>query len=418
MAISGLRNSDNFVSGERPQNYREGLLRLYPNSAEAMKAPLTALTSMMKSRVTDDPVFHWWEKKLDDRRFKLAASIGAGDTDLAVDTAWKDNAGSFIAKKGDVIYVEQTGERMRVSADPVSNGVLTVQRGAAGSTATAVTITNAGVNPYMFIIGSAYEENSKAPPGVNYDPKEKYNYTQIFRNTLEMSRTAQNTRLRSTEQVKEAKRECLEIISIDMERAFIFGRRAATTGNGQPLRYTGGIIWYLETYAPNNIVSVPSATLDADYLDFIMATIFKFGSNEKIAFGGLGALATLQGAVRKNGHYTISAGEKEYGMRVIRLISPFGTLVFKDHPLFSQMDGGTTAGTPFYSMSNWLLILDMSNITYRYLTNSDLKYEPKLEDNDVDGMKSGYIAECGLEFAHPETHFLFKNVSIPAVDTP
>jgi hypothetical protein len=417
MPIVGLRNTENFATNERPQNWREGLLRLYPNSSQAAKAPLTALTAQMKSEVTDDPVYHWWEKKLDDRRFKLSGTITAADTALPIETTWKTNASAKIAKAGDVIYVEQTGELLRVAEDPVSDSVLTVQRGVAGSTATLVNTGGAGINPYMFIIGSAFEENSDAPSGVNYDPVERYNYTQIFRSTLEMSRTAAKTRLRTVQAVKEARRECLEYIGIDMERAWIFGRRYATTKNGNPLRYTGGMLWYLETYAPNNIISVPSATIDGDYIDLIMSTIFKYGSQEKIAFGGMGALATINAAVRKNAQYNISSDEKEYGMRITRLISPFGTLVFKDHPLFTQMEGGTVAGSPFYGMTNWMLVLDMDNIRYRYLTGSDLDYQPELEANGIDGMKSGYLAECGLEFNHPETHFLFKNVSIAATDT-
>ena len=63
------------------------------------------------------------------------------------------------------------------------------------------------------------------PTGVNYDPTKKYNYTQIFRNTLEMTRTASKTRLRTGDQVKEAKRECLELHSIEMEKGFIWGAK-------------------------------------------------------------------------------------------------------------------------------------------------------------------------------------------------
>ena len=46
--------------------------------------------------------------------------------------------------------------------------------------------TGAGVNPNLLCIGSAFEEGSLAPTGVNYDPTERYNYTQIFRRTLEI----------------------------------------------------------------------------------------------------------------------------------------------------------------------------------------------------------------------------------------
>lgn len=54
MAINGLRTTANFVTDQRPKNWRETILLLYPNG----KAPLTALTSLMKSEKTDDPEFN------------------------------------------------------------------------------------------------------------------------------------------------------------------------------------------------------------------------------------------------------------------------------------------------------------------------------------------------------------------------
>ena len=49
--LSDWRDTTGFTTtGERPQNWRETLLLLYPNSAEASKAPLTALTSLLRER--------------------------------------------------------------------------------------------------------------------------------------------------------------------------------------------------------------------------------------------------------------------------------------------------------------------------------------------------------------------------------
>ena len=50
----GMRGTGDFtVTGQRPENWREMILYLYPNG----KAPLTAIMSMMKSEKTDDPIF-------------------------------------------------------------------------------------------------------------------------------------------------------------------------------------------------------------------------------------------------------------------------------------------------------------------------------------------------------------------------
>ena len=174
MTILGLRTSADFApDGARPKNWREGILMLYPNSAEARKAPLTALTSRMKERMVDDPEFNWFEKMLDDRRLRLDASTGDLDTSSGAQTLNLDNTTdpkhtAIKCVEGMILMVEQTGEQLRVASDPVQGDKITVTRGWAGTTPTALDPDDAGKNPYLLIIGSAYEENSKAPTGVNF----------------------------------------------------------------------------------------------------------------------------------------------------------------------------------------------------------------------------------------------------------
>lgn len=410
MPILGLRTTGNYVANQRPENWRETLLMLYPNSADAAKAPLTALTSKMKSEKTDDPIFHWWEKALDDRRLKINEALDNSETAIDVDDTFKT---AFIVKAGDVLMIESTGEIVRVASDPVAATGITVTRGVAGTTATATDVTAAGVNPYMVVIGSAFEEGSLAPSGVNYDPNEKSNYTQIFRSTMEMTRTAMQSRLRTGDQVKEARRECLEYIGIDMERAFWFGKKAATTLNGKPLRYTDGLISQITTGAPSNVISVTDydtdGLVDLDYMEqSVMEPAFRYGSSEKVAFGSNIALMAMQTALRKNSVFNIENGVKEYNMEFTRITTSFGSLMFKVHPLFNQMRGGTNGGTAYTSVANNVYILDMPFIRYRYL--QDLKYEGDLQAVGQDALKAGYIAECGLEVHHPSAHFIITGL--------
>ena len=243
---------------------------------------------------------------------------------------------SIIAYENTVVYVEQTGELMLVQADPTDPTKLQVLRAFGGTTGVAVTPTTAGVNPYILIIGWAFEEGSMAPTGVNFDPKEVYNYTQIFRRTLETTRTASKTRLGTGDAVKEARRECLEYTSVDMERAFFLGTRSFQTYNGKPQRTTGGIIWQIQQAAPENIFTFPGTGMTMDTLEIQLERLFRWGSFEKMAFCGNGGLLAIQQAVRKNTNYQVFEGEKEYGMRVTRLVTPFGELIFKAHPLFTQ----------------------------------------------------------------------------------
>ena len=150
MAIQGLRDTSNFVADQRPQNWREGIMLLYPNG----KMPLLALTSVMKSRSVDDYTFNWWEKELDDRRFALHATSGDLTTsNTTITLAAGENAKTL--KNGDVLYVEESGERLLVIADPTSDTSIYVQRGFAGTTPTAVDANGSGVNPNLLYMGSA-----------------------------------------------------------------------------------------------------------------------------------------------------------------------------------------------------------------------------------------------------------------------
>jgi hypothetical protein len=407
MPIQGLRDTSNFATNERPENWRQMLLYLYPNG----KLPLTALTNAMKESSTDDPVFHWWEKALDDRRIALHATNGdldapsAGTIQTLTLTA-DSNAITFV--KNDILIVEETDEQMLVYSDPTSNTSIVVQRGANGTTPTVVDANGAGINPNLLCIGSAFEEGSLAPSGVNYDPTERYNYTQIYRRTMEITRTAAKTRLRTVKAVKEARRECLEYIGVDMERSFWLGIRSAAVRNSKPVRTTAGIYNQMSS---GNISAFANGEVDMDGLETKMEEVFRQGSSEKMVFCGNKALSAINTAVRKNSSYQWTTGEKEFGMTVHRLTCPHGELVFKTHPLFTQVSGGTTTGANYYGMNTWAFIIDQAELEYRYLAESDLKYEGDLQAVGQDALKAGYIAECGVELHHPSVHFLWTQVN-------
>lgn len=406
MAIQGLRDTSGFVADQRPKNWREGILLLEPNG----NTPLFALTSLMASREVDDPEFNWWEKSVQDRRFRIDEDLDTTETEI---TLLAGSTGRSL-KDGDLLMVEQTLELLRVVGDPTSDTSIVVQRGWAGSTPTALTHAGANVNPYMFVVGSAYEEASLAPTGIAFDPAKVYNYTQIHRDTLEISRTAQKTRLRTGDAVKTAKAETLQIHSMGIERAFWFGERFEGTQAGKPIRTSRGIMRFLPS---ENILSATSAGMDMDELEAHLYQAFKFGSDQKMAFMGNRAILGVNQAVRKNSSYQIFAGEKEFGMQVQRLVTPYGEIVMKRHPLFNQLSGGLNdAASAFLGLESWMFILDMKNLKYVYLKDSDTKYEAELEANGLDGMKSGYISEVSLELHHPKTHTLIKGISVGSAD--
>jgi hypothetical protein len=419
MGIQGLRSTESISpTSRREGEWRKMILRLYPFGAQ--NAPLAALTAVMKSEVTHDPKFSWFDKRVESHRFKLAASLNSVAAGTAQSITIDDSINNaYGVKAGDVLMVEYTGELMYVSATPSADDTIAVLRGFenAGAT-TAVTYDGAGINPYIIKIGSAYEEGSAAPDPIGWDPTEHDNYTQIFREAFAATGTAMATRLRSGDLVRESKQDCLEAFQTGMERAFLFGKKRLTTRNGQPLRMTDGILNQLPAERKISLSS-RGGILTLTYWETLIATMFRYGSNEKMAWCGITAILALTQMVRKNTqlNWSLGAVEKEYGLKVQRLTTPMGTIVLKVHPIFGQMMGGDNGGTAYTGLDNAMLILDMANLRYRYVNGRDVQYQNNMQLPGVDGLLAGYMAECGLELNHPETHLFVTGIKKGSADS-
>lgn len=404
MPFLGMRGTGDWVSNQRPENWRETILYLYPNG----KAPLTAIMSKMGSEKTDDPIFHWWQKLLPDQR----ATITGVYTDAGLSSAYVSGGVA-----GDTIYLKMS----QADADKFVAGHQVMMRLTTQLTMDvtgAVTlVTKAGASSYLRVvlleaddngvgkdlsdanlvlaIGTTNPEGGTSRDSLMYDPTEYSNYTQIFRNSLEHTRTAMKTRLRTGDQVQQAKRECLEIHSIEMEKAFLFGVKYSRTGsNGKPERSTGGLRSWISTNKSDYAQLAGTSTWLAggeDWLDNMLEQIFRYGDTEKIGLCGSGALLGINRLAKERGTFELTAKKMDYGINVLEWVTPFGTLYLKTHPLFSYEA----------TLRNSMAIVQPSSLTYRYI--DDTKYKPQIQNNDVDGEKSEYLTEAGLEMHHEQT---------------
>lgn len=414
-----IGSPDTIPAFERPTNWRQGILMRFPNG----HAPITALTAVMKKKVTDDPQYHWWEREMSNTRLELTSDINNSDSQTALDVATDPFGfgGEVMVKKGDILRLEKEVagdyELMYVNADPTAGSdVVNVTRGYAGSSKVAVVVLTDTDNPYLTVVGSVYEEGSDTPRNVRYRASKIYNYTQIFRNSLQATRTALNTRLRTVDEVRDAKTQTLLYHSIAMEYGFLFGKRYEVAGaNGNPERMTGGIVEFIPA---SNIQDEAGTALMMSVFEDYMLEAFRFGSQEKMGFCGNRAILAIQRMARTNASLEITPTIKEFGMDVRRVFTPYGTLVLKTHPLFNQItsESDGAGGFNFYGLDSWLLILDMANIAYRPLRNSDTQYLPDRQANGIDGLSSEYLTEAGLEINHAKTHYLIKGLVSGQVD--
>jgi hypothetical protein len=388
MAVLGIRGVGSFSTDERPQNWREGILFDSPNG----DAPLTAIMSKLRSEATDDPRFNWFEKSTPLQRVFINAAAGYSATDTALtidDGAGADPGKQF--KQGHVLINETGDEIMVVTADQTSGTIVTVARGK-GEVA-ANTIAD---NEALLVVGSMFEEGAGVPTAIGFDPTTQYNYTQIFRTSLNLTRTALRTRLRTASAIREAKREALQLHSIEMERALLFGQRLEETGpDGLPRRATRGIIKWIDSANDFNMGGAVTETAFEDKLE----VIFRFGSTEKLFLCGSTALNVLNKLAKSKSTLNTVAGGETYGMHMQEYMTPFGVAYLKMHPLFNQH--------PVHR--EWIIIIDLKDVVWRYI--DDTGFFVNRQSRGDDARKDEFLTEGGLEVHFGTHHARMTNIT-------
>jgi len=411
----GLRAIDDLTSNEREESWRSGILRLFPNGM----APLTAITALLPTRKVPDAHYHWWTKTLTTQRSAVTNIF----LDSALSSAYVSGGVS-----GDVLYVNipvaglgmfRQGHQvlLRDASDYTVDVVAKVDAVVSNGASSYLVVTlledddNSASNDLsnadsILIIGNMNPMGGSRPEAINQTPTEFENYTQIFRNSLDLSRTLMETRLRTEDAYLEAKRDALEQHSIEMEKALIWGVNSLGTGeNGKPEYTTRGLLSFIKEYGTIQDYETDPATAwdgttwiagGVEWLNEHLEEIFRYGGTERLALCGSGALLGIQRLVLNAGSYNIAYREAAFGIQVVEWTTPFGMITLKTHPLFSYEE------TNRHSM----MIVDPTKLEWAYITDTtffpDESYM-KGGNLGIDGKQEEYLTEGGLEVHHPET---------------
>jgi len=393
MAVAGLRGTGDWGTDERPKDFRETILFRNPMGS----SPIFALMSKVKKRTVTDPEFSWWDEPNDVVRLQVNGALNSAATTIIVDSADPTSAVASRVwgtashlKEGDLLLVEPTSDNATFDHEVVevvsvtSDTQFTVRRGASGTT--AANIANDG---YLTLIGSNYAEGTAAPSAVSRNPIKYYNYTQIFKDSYELSGTAGATKTRTGDPWSNDKKRKMFDHSRGIEHAILFGRASeVTASNGKPKRTMAG----LRAQIPASRSYVYSTgTTWFDLVDRLYP-VFDFDTpagDERIAFMGNGALNALNKVIAADANSDIQWGGvvKTYGMNLRELILPQGRLLLRTHPLLNR--------NTLYTNSMW--VLDFASIGYVSLKGRDTKVRDHVENDDED-LSRGYIqTECSLE---------------------
>lgn len=379
--VYGVGGKEN--GGRLVVDMREEIAQLEPNDSPF----ITFLRASKKNtRVVENPKFEWLEDQLLANGSEAAANVAASATSVSV-------VDGSVFRAGDVIRIGT--EQALVTA--VSGNTLTITPNF-GTEARSAAFASGGM---IYIIGKAYPENSTSPNAISTQVAEKFNYTQIFRTPIELSRTADKTKMYGGNDRGYQRSMALLDHKRDIAKAFYMGTRYFA--NDHVTRTTGGLFSFLsqaQAFSPGS----GSGDVNLTYFNFdqyVAQKVFRYGSREKMLFAGP-RLSTAINKWAMDKVVTDMSTEKAFGMRVKKLNTSYGDLIVVYDPLFADL------GCPDYGV-----IVDTSNVRYVHVKDSDTKLYTNIQENDRDGIKDEYLTECGLEVRLPKTHMLITGAYVP-----
>ena len=385
LVIRGPETTENIPAARRVRDVDKKLRYLDPDVA-----PLTQILTRARSRVATSPKFEWMEKDLAARWDQLndATDMNSSDTAMVVDH------GEYFSV-GDIVNVVATGEKVRVTAVDTATETLTIVR-SVGTTAAGNILNNGDLQ----IIGNAYAENATSGVEKSHQETNPYNYTQIVRTPLGTSRT-----LEKSDTYTGAPRPLLRAEKgiehkIDLERTALFGERDIDASNtSAPIRYTGGVLFF----GTSNIKDF-GGTMTESELELWTEDVFHHsaGGGSRILLASPRALSIINQLVA--GRIQTVSGKQTYGLRVTQWLTAHGEFNIVRHPLLENGPGGTGYG-------NYMLALDPSRMTFRFLRDSNTKLKMDIQANDLDGWKDEYLTEAGWQFENPRLHGVAKNIT-------
>lgn len=460
MAILGLLGTEQYAS-ERFKSVRRSVFYQYPNGA----APLVGLLSMLDGEVLNDPEYSWYEERFKEMVTTLAvngttsgpwyADSSGSLGSAAATTAANKTAGTAYWIKVNAYDLFKPNDILKLKGIPVTGGTADLQVRILQNSSGVWYTDNSGywirVTPIntLAAVTNVYTDyasieaqclgnaNMQGQTGTNEGawtiPGTVANATQIQRTGYSFTNTALVTSAKFDEtgpyKDKAKKASIKHMIQIELQ--FILGEysKSVDSTSQLPTFTTGGIVFFLRLWEAGHGNSVAGLTstygntaatqnsdenkriiningnITEDALDDYMERLFRFTNNvanEKLALCGSGFLGVINKLFKSkvNLNSNLPLGDT-YGMRIVHLVTPFGDVYFKTHPLFNQNA----------SMRYNSLFLDVQNFHYRYVQGRDTDIRKNIQPNDADYRKDEWLTESGLEMQYPESNMYMVGVT-------
>jgi hypothetical protein len=384
MPATGTRDTSNLTARKYDVSGIISLLNVneYPLMAiltNAGKDIVTNKGKAMKKVATTDPEFKWYEDAFGTRTGAFAASQTGKSNASAMSIVVATGTGVNFSK-GDVIYIPSLKYSYVLTAEP-STDTLTLSAELGGDTTGSLDLSSL----VIWITGNANEEGAGLRAIKGTTPTEKVGYTQIFRTPFGVTRTSKNTTTLIKENDLDYQRRKKGIEhATDIERAFLFGKLKKDVTGSKPKRFTQGIINAISTHTTANVDT------EAEFDSFLEGA-FTDGNTEKYALCSAAFMSQVDQWAKNK--LTLMQSPTTYGVRIVQYTSTHGTINFIKHKMLS--------GVPF---GNYCIVLDMEELEYRYLQDSDTKLLTNRQNNGDDEIVEEYLSEVGLKIGHETKH--------------
>lgn len=380
-------------------SFASAITRLMPNGT----APLFGLTSLLRDETASNIEHGYFSKTMVFPSATLSALVADG-----VSTAFTVSSRVDI-NIGDMLMVASTQETVLVTGFANATNI-TVTRGVGTVPAAAIA---SGV--VLYSIGNAFEEGSTRPSAVNIVAERYVNYTQIFRNSWAVTKTAAAIpQIAGAGYVSESKQDCAALHAMAIEKALFFGQKFMGTSNGRPLHTKEGIIARVTAAAPGNIVTLGATTnwtqLEAALDPTLQTVTDPKGGNIRTMFVGGTARRVIHNIARLNSTYQITSSETSWGLQIDTIRTPRGTFEMIEHPLFNAYG----AASPWAKMA---VVADLNAFSLAYLRKtSDAAYNAggALVDNGIDAEGGTLTTELTSTIKNPSAFGILYNFTAAA----
>lgn len=391
--ITGVSQTGNITSGQMVIDMADKIYLLEPNAA-----PLYVLVSKLNKRVAINPAFNWLEDVLIPTWGTLSNSAATAATGSSYVLS-AQTLECLYFQANDLIKFPSTTEVCLVTSSEDTNNTVTVTRGW-GTTSSLTSAIASGAS--YFKIGTAFAESSANTDLTTKSTitSQRTNYCQIFRKSVEISRTLANTELYGgADRPYQRKKKGIELMK-EMERTFYFGEPRVDTTGAAPRRASGGINYFISTNATD-----AGGTLTESEFEAFLRTVFRYGSNTRYLF--CAPLIVSVVSLWAQGKLQMFPKDKTYGIAITQYLSPHGTVNIVKDVILENL--GVVSNTAYYAGYSFAVELD--DVIYRYLQNRDIQMETDIQHPGDDSYKDQYICEVGMELHNQEKHGKLFNVT-------